>query len=211
MPTPTTEDHPSLPAWQDMAALRALLGPDIQPQQPIAMLYLGRQHGQLLVSDSDATGQPPLVHPLPLGLDTLAVHTFHHRMPGEAQLETGIMQVEDAIMPMQPLLPPHPVFVLQDPLLLQVAQHALGMPAPLALPAAWPTHEPLPQLHPEAIEALFDTLARQAMHPQLARNDLPQSPYWAAALLILREVLHHWQLGTLYLLPRWPAAHSPKG
>ena len=43
-----------------------------------------------------------------------------------------------------------------------------------------------------AVENLFSRLASQAHRPGHADPALPQRPDFAAALLILREALHHW-------------------
>jgi hypothetical protein len=182
----------------DMQALRDLLGDAVQPHQAIAMLDLGNQRSSLLISEGDSGHPLPVVHHMLLGMDLLAKRTFKHHMPTEAQLEQGIMLVEDAVMPLARLIPVSNVFVTRDPCLLEVGQHALGVQD---LQAAWLNSGRLPVLSREAIESQFDELARQAAHPQVPSHGLPQSPRWAAALLILREILHHWHLGTVRLLP----------
>lgn len=193
----------------DMTALRAWLGDAIQSHQAIAMLDLGLQHSRLLISEGENGHPQPVFHHIALGVDLLATRTFQQHMPTEAQLEQAIMLVEDAVMPLARLIPASNVFVTRDPCLLAVGQHALGLED---VPAAMGDNGRLPVLSREAVEAQFDVLARQAAHVHLPLGDLPQSPRWAAALLILREVLHHWQLGAVRLLPGLPQApHSPKG
>lgn len=192
----------------DMQALRQLLGDAIQAHQAIAMLDIGNQRSRLLIGEGESGHPQPVIHHLQLGMDLLAKRTFKHHMPSEAQLEQGIMLVEDAVMPVARLVPLSNVFVTQDPCLLDVAQHALGI---ADLQAAWAETGRLPMLSREAIEAQFEQLVRQAAHPQVPLQDLPQSPRWAAALLILREVLHHWQLGAVRVLPVALQAQSPKG
>ena len=191
----------------DMAALRRLLGDAIQSHQTIAMLDLGNQRSRLLISEGDGGHPQPVFHHMSLGIDLLATRTFKQRMPNEVQLEQGIMLVEDAVMPIARLIPPSNVFVTRDPLLLEVGQQALGV---RDITDAWQTSGRLPVLSREAVETQFDLLARQAVHPHIPLGDLPQSPRWAAALLLLREVLHHWQLGAVRLLPAIPH-QSPKG
>ena len=151
----------------------------------------------------------PIAHTVPLGLELLATQVFRNRMPSEAQLEHSIMLVEDAIMPMARLLPTATTLATHDPYLFSVGLHALGIPESQATQSL---DQPLPALSREAVEALFDKLARQAMYPEVPYGDLPQSAPWAAALLILREVLHHWQIHTLHLWAYSPAnAEPPKG
>lgn len=195
----------------EIQSLRHVLGDAIQSHQAIAMLDIGNQRSRLVIGES-VNGHPqPVVHHMLLGMDLLAKRTFKHRMPTQAQLEQGIMLVEDAVMPVARLVPVSNVFVTRDPCLLEVAQHALGIDD---LQEAWRASGRLPVLSHEAIEAQFDALARQAAHPQVPLGDLPQSPRWAAALLILREVVHHWQLGAIRLLPSLLApsqTEPPKG
>lgn len=191
----------------DMAALRELLGDAIQPHQAIAMLDLGEHRSRLLISEGEGGHPQRVFHHMDVGIDLLATRTFKQQMPTEAQLEHGIMLVEDAAMPMARLIPPSNVFVTRDPYLLEVGQQALGV---RDVATAWKASGRLPMLSREAVEGQFDMLARQAAHPYLPLGDLPQSPRWAAALLFLREILHHWQLGAVRLLPGGPH-QAPKG
>lgn len=192
----------------DMHALRNVLGDAIQQHQAIALLDVGNQRCRLLISEGRNGHPQPVIHHIPLGLDLLAKRTFKKRMPNEAQLEQGIMLVEDAVMPVARLVPVSNVFVTRDPYLLQVGQHALGV---ANLQALHNETGRLPVLTREAIEALFDRLALQATRPHVPLADFPASPRWGAALLILREVLHHWQLSAVRLLPSLPLTQSPKG
>ena len=191
----------------DMAALRELLGDAIQPHQAIAMLDLGEHRSRLLISEGEGGHPQPVFHHMDVGIDLLATRTFKQQIPTEAQLEHGIMLVEDAATPMARLIPPSNVFVTRDPYLLEVGQQALGV---RDVATAWKASGRLPMLSREAVEGQFDMLARQAAHPHLPLGDLPQSPRWAAALLFLREILHHWQLGAVRLLPGGPH-QAPKG
>lgn len=197
--SPSTDEALEAPlSVSDMQSLRRLLGDAIQSHQAIAMLDIGNQYCRLLIGEGDNGHPQPVVHHMTLGMDLLAKRTFKRSMPNEAQLEQGIMLVEDAVMPVARLVPLSNVFVTRDPCLLAVAQYALGVDD---LQAAWNETGRLPVLSREAIEAQFDALARQAAHPLVPLGDLPQSPRWAAALLILREILHHWHLGAVRLLP----------
>lgn len=200
---PHPEHDPSLdptPSVEAMAHLRTLLGPAIQAHQAVALLDVGDSACYLLLSEG-STGHPmPVVHYMHLGLHLLTQRTFKKEMPSLGQLETGIMVVEDAVMPLARLVPPSSVLATRDPLLLEIARQAAGDPDLGLLPPA-PDSAP-PAVTREAIEALFDRLVAQS-----SRNygnvdqDLPDRPRWAAALLILREAMHHWQFSHLRLLP----------
>ena len=123
-------------------------------------------------------------HLLPTGIAPL-VTGFRHHMPSALALENAIADVEDAVMPAGQWLPAG-ASLLQtaDPLLLQLIHSATGNPQAT-------------QASREAIENLFEVLARQSLQPGHVDAQLPQSPELAAALLILREAMHHWGMSTL--------------
>ncbi len=156
--------------------------------QPWVCLQLSAHDSLLLVCAQPGMGAAPGGMYLPLGLDLLVQQVFAGKMPNEAQLEHGIMLVEDTIMPLAAQIPAHSVLLLHDPVLREMGRSALG--------SARATTR---SLRREAVETLFNLLAMQAAHPSVPHHDVPQTPQAAAALLILREVLHHWQLPMLYL------------
>lgn len=198
MVIPTTSDafYTPVPSTAEMQSLQQMLG-GAPPHRPtIALLQLGAQSSSLRIYTSAHDLQEPVVHPLPLGLETLAVQTFRGHWPTEAQLEHGIMLVEDAIMPLAPHLPADSILVTRDPYLLDVGQHALGS---AGWHPSWGGTPGLTTLRRESVETLFHQLAQQSTHATLLHRELPPSAHWAAALLFLREVLHHWQKTTLRL------------
>jgi len=122
-----------------------------------------------------------------LGWQNVA-QAFGLRMPTPLSLENAIATVEDAVMPASRWLakPPAgtaPPFTLhtRSPLLREVAE-AAGVT--LSTPPA--------RLSRQAVENLFNRLSDQIHRPGVADTALPQRAEWAAALLILREGLHHW-------------------
>ena len=123
-------------------------------------------------------------HRLPIGIATL-VKAFAQRMPNALMLENAIADVEDAVMSAGRWLPAG-ASLLQTtaPLLRQLIHSATADPQAT-------------QASREAIENLFELLARQAQQPGHADPQLPQTAEHAAALLILREAMHHWGLTAL--------------
>ena len=122
-----------------------------------------------------------------LGWQTVA-QAFGLRMPTPLSLENAIATVEDAVMPASRWLakPPAgiaPPFTLhtRSPLLREIAE-AAGVTL----------HTPPARLSRQAVENLFNRLSDQIHRPGVADTALPQRAEWAAALLILREGLHHW-------------------
>lgn len=197
---PQDPDLETLPSLAEIQALRSQLGTDLLPAQAIAIWDLGAQRSTLLISEGDIGHPTPVLHHMQIGTRLLAQRTFKKSMPTAAQLEQAIMLVEDAIMPLARLLPVHTVLLTKDPLLVNVARHAMGMPAaPQA--AAWTP------LHKESVEQLFQQLVYQAELPHLPQPGLPQSPQWAAALLLLREALHHWQVHSIWIATAGSTTH----
>ncbi len=127
-------------------------------------------------------------HLLPIGIEPLAA-SFGHHMPSALALENAIAEVEDAIMPAAKLLPAqrHTLFGA-DPLLQQVIHSATANPQATTVSR-------------DAMETLFSALARQAERPGYADAQIPQAAEFAAALLVLRECLHHWGFTQLQLRP----------
>ena len=124
---------------------------------------------------------------LPIGLATLA-QAFGHRMPNALALENAIANVEDAVMPATHWLPPDvQTLASQDALVAQLIQCATG-------------HADAKSASREAVESLFSALARQALQPGFHDLQLVQTPEFAAALLILRESMHHWGMTELVAL-----------
>ena len=199
--TPSTASTPAprpAPSAATLQRLRAQWGAQLQSHHTLALLELGDATCALIISEGQPEHTVPVVHHMPLGLQLLTQRTFKKNMPTDAQLEAGIMVVEDAVMPLARLVPPHTVLATHDPLLLQIARQAAGLPPPTTQTSQ---AEP-PCVTREAIEALFEQLVQQASRPYGGTDpDLPQDPRWAAALLILREALHHWQCSHLHLLP----------
>lgn len=143
---------------------------------PCVTLHLGAVQGWLALSDDER-------HDLPLGLHTLAQYRFKGKMPDALALEQGIEEVEDAIMPAGPWLPRPVRLQTHDALLHDIARVATADKV----------------LTRDAVEQLFESLARQAQRAGPTDALLPQDPVWAAALLVLRECLHHWQVAEIHL------------
>ena len=122
-----------------------------------------------------------------LGWQTVA-QAFGLRMPTPLSLENAIATVEDAIMPASRWLTKPPASIAlpftlhtRSPLLREVAE-AAGVTL----------YTPPARLSRQAVENLFNRLSDQIHRPGVPDTALPQRAEWAAALLILREALHHW-------------------
>lgn len=142
---------------------------------PGVTLHLGALEGWLALSEDER-------YDLPLGLQTLAHLRFKDRMPDALALEQGIEEVEDAVMPASAWLPRPVRLQTHDAVLHDIARVATAREV----------------LTRDAVERLFERLALQAQR-LTPDAQLPQDPAWAAALLVLRECMHHWQVEQIHL------------
>ena len=120
---------------------------------------------------------------LALSLDRLLADGLARFPPGEAAIERAIATTEDALMPHVAALRAHPLEVLW------VADDGL---------AALPTllgDEARTRWHIDAVERAFNLLADVAAGLPAHRAGLPAQPRFIAALVVVRELMHHvgWQ------------------
>lgn len=128
---------------------------------------------------------------LPLSLDDLLAAGLSRLPPGEVALEQAIQRVEDALMPAIPALrqPGATGLECADPVLaplLAASGRAPGTAATLSI---------------DDVEEVFNRLARVAAGVPAHSLGLPAHPGFAAALVVVRELLHHVGLAALRLLP----------
>jgi hypothetical protein len=128
---------------------------------------------------------------LPLSLDGLLAAGLDVFPPGGAALEQAIQLAEDALMPAIPAMRQSPAARLDcaDPVL-----------APL-LPASGRDPLAAATLSIGDVEEVFDRLARVATGVPAHSLGLPAQPRFAAALVVVRELLHHVGLPALRVLP----------
>lgn len=127
---------------------------------------------------------------LPLSLDQLLADGLQHFPPREAALEQAIATTEDALMPQVAALRAQPLdrLVLSDASLAALADL-------LARPhtgADW---------HVDEVERAFNLVADVAAGLPAHRIGLPEHPRFVAALLVVRELMHHVGWETLQLPP----------
>jgi len=122
---------------------------------------------------------------LPLSLSSLLEAGLRHFPPSEQALEQAIATTEDALMPWIPALRMDPLDLLEssDPVL------AL-LPGVLAYP-----HQAICELDIEEVERAFNQLAQVAAGMPAKNLDIPERPDFVAALVVVRELMHHvgWQ------------------
>lgn len=96
---------------------------------------------------------------------------LRHEPATAGELEAAIETVEDALMPLVRSLPAGAALVASMPEIAKAAGHG--------------------KLDIEAVEALFNRLADVASRIPAARLGIPPTREFAAALTLLRELMHH--------------------
>jgi hypothetical protein len=122
---------------------------------------------------------------LAIGPQGLAEAVLHHDLPTPAELERAIDLVEDALTGVHIASAGSDRLVTADTLLL-------------ALPGLGPQGGRLTR---DAVELLFQRLASRALGTPVPAAELPHGREIAAALLILRECMHHLGFGGIDVRP----------
>ena len=134
---------------------------------------------------------------LPLGLRALAQRYFPGEQPTPQAIEAAIEAVENQVMPWQRRLPPGARLVTGDTAI-----------AELAAWAGLPSDGHAVQLGTEALEPLFDRWVARALGRPASQDPLPTTGRFSAALLVLRECLHHLGVGAITVYPAPPSPVS---
>jgi exopolyphosphatase/pppGpp-phosphohydrolase len=111
---------------------------------------------------------------LPLGVGDLARDVLRHDPPTPAELERAIDVVEDALSASR---------------LPKASRGTLTTSAALLALPGLGTQDAALRL--DGVEALFQRLASRALGTPVSADELPQGREMAAALLVLRECMHH--------------------
>lgn len=135
----------------------------------------GRVHLQLQAQSTLLGFDDGRTVALPVRAQDLAEAVLRSDPPTAIELERAIDLVEDALSRWHKTLPEGTVLVVADPRLHQLP----GLDRPGSA------------LGRDAVEALFQRLASRALGTPVAADELPHGRDIAAALLILRECMHH--------------------
>lgn len=127
---------------------------------------------------------------LALGERGLVAGCFGGGFPDAAALEQGIAVVEDELMRHG-----RPAFADADWTITDAGLHAV---AALADPAS-PVTLDLAQ-----VERLFSRLAAMSEGSPASHQGLPRDAGFAARLLVLRELMHHWRIPAIRVRARHP-------
>ena len=162
-------------AEASLRASHARLQQSASSSGPIVLLHLGNEalvlafgeHGQQLAY-------------LPLGLQMLSQRYLSVTRLSPLAVEHAIAEVEDVVMPWHHKLPATAQLFSEDDVVLELARWA-GMPGDTP---SW-------RLSTEAVETLFNRWSALVQGRPSSQDPLPSTGRFAAALLVLREWLHH--------------------
>lgn len=144
------------------------------------ILELGAESSSLLCTED---ARVVLQQTLPLGTASLARQWMRHTPPTPLDIEHAIEQTEDVVMPLAAKL------VRTEQLLLSGPGAALILQGVGAAPDAtlrWSLDE---------VEHLFNRLAAVSQGRPAGQEALPTAPEFYAAMVTLRECLHHLRFG----------------
>jgi hypothetical protein len=141
-----------------------------------ALLHIGEEQTTLTLDTGDA---PTTTLALAVGIESTARAYFRHNPPSALDMETAIAAVEDVVMPALRQLPAGLALNTSDAAVHRIALLA-GVP-----------EGPRMVLSIDAMEACFVRLAAVVQGRPSTQDVLPTDNGFAAALLILRELMHH--------------------
>lgn len=158
----------------------------LPPRTPVTVLQIGEQQSCLIFGTGDA---PQEVMVLTIG-SVKTASLFKRSPPSPAELEHAIMVVEDELSRARHLAGPGRL-VSSDANLHQLALLA-GQSDPDEQP-------PDIALTVEAVEHTFERWMGLVHGRPAASTGLPSDKHLAATLLILRELMHHLQFGSILI------------
>jgi exopolyphosphatase/pppGpp-phosphohydrolase len=151
----------------------------------IVVLHMGVQQSGLAIGQGP---EPALIKLLPLGTERTARAHFHTTPPTPLAMENAIQGVEDVVMPLHKLVPHGAQLFSADTDVQEIARQSGVAPA-------------IPQtLSLDAMERTFNRLTAMVEGSPAAHQGVPASNPFAAALLILREFMHHLQFAHIVVL-----------
>ncbi|RPH41357.1 MAG: hypothetical protein EHM87_19910 [Burkholderiales bacterium] len=152
----------------------------------IALLELGARQVTLHAGDREAV-EPEQPIRFDTGIDRLVARHFARGAPSALGLESAIETVEDAVMARPAGIAGTSRAVGTDPALRAIAVAAGHPPGADA------------RLDLDAIERVFDRLAARALGRPVSQDTLPPGSDFAAALVIVRELMHHQRIEEIHV------------
>jgi len=120
---------------------------------------------------------------LSIGARQLAERIFRHEPPKPAELESAIDAIEDQLRAAVDDVAAESLLLLLGPVVSQLAQVRLA--------------DGSATVRLETVESLFQRLASESLGNPAARRGLPAGNAFVAAVLIVREFMHHLGFGSV--------------
>lgn len=174
-----TETH-----FDSQVAAMSEIAPSDQAFNRTMRLAIGPE--QLSVHISGGT-QPPVMRTIDIGVESIARNWFKHEPPTALELERAIEVIEDALERLRDLIADDLRLLSEDKGVLEIAAFAVA-PDQVASP-----------LNRELVEQTFGRLADIVQGRPASIERLPESRFFAARLLILREFMHHMKFDKITL------------
>jgi hypothetical protein len=140
-------------------------------------LHLGADTSTLICTEGN--GEVLLQEELPLGTASLARQWMRHTPPTPLDIEHAIEQTEDAVMPLAAKLMRTEQLQIRGPGAALVLQGVGAKPGAVL------------QWNLDEVEDLFNRIAMVSQGRPSGQEALPTAPEFYAAMVILRECLHH--------------------
>jgi len=126
---------------------------------------------------------------LGVGLMQDILSRLQHEPATAYELEVTIADIEDSLMPIISKLPERRYLATSEPAISQIA-----------MIAGFGTDEPV-DLTMETVELLYNCLVDMAYGTPSARLGVPETREFAAAVLFLRELMHHAGFDVVHIRP----------
>jgi hypothetical protein len=143
-------------------------------------LQLGTDTSTVLCTED---GRVVLEQELPLGTASLARQWMRHTPPTPLDIEHAIEQTEDVVMPLAARLVRNQLLELRGPGAALILQGVSAAP------------DAVLRWNLDDVEDIFNRIAMVSQGRPAGQEALPTSPEFYAAMVILRECLHHLRFG----------------
>ena len=164
--------------------LKSIFNQYIGPDQPITILEILDSQTIFHSAENDKE-----IQVLNIGYKSIADKYFRTFPPTADEVEYAIMEVEDTIMPARKLLPEGNTLIMTGEMVTLIASLT-----------SVESIENKVILKRESVEQVFNRMAAIINGLPASQDILPADTYFAAYLLILREVLHHLGYPAVYIV-----------
>jgi exopolyphosphatase/pppGpp-phosphohydrolase len=149
------------------------------------LLEIGPEHTTIAMRDG---ADAPVHLVLQLGTTRIARSHFRHAPPTPQELEDAIQAIEDELASAHRVIKGDSMLVTKDAAIRELARVAGASPNPTL------------NLSRDAVEATFNRMVARSSGRPAERDGLPSDAQFTAALLILRELMHHLSFESIAVL-----------